>query len=153
MKKRRLRLNILDIVIVIALLSVIALIIFRGEVDELFGEPKINDIELQLTAQNVNSDIARRFKSGDEALVIFGDDESDSIAARITGVRFNSPTDDELVKLELTLELSGYRRIGVFYTEKGYKLAYDSEAVIVWDEGAQSFKISSAEFVDTTITQ
>ena len=153
MKKKKLKLNILDIAIVVALICVIAVIVFRSEINELLSDPEVAPVTLTISERNVDLEIARGFKSGDEALLVF-EDGGEQTVATIAGVRFSSPAgEDPTVRLELTLTLDGYRRIGAYYTAAGEKLSYGGTVTVLLEDGSQSFSVVSAEYLDTTVTQ
>lgn len=147
MNKKKIRLNILDLVIVVALICTVAAIVFRTEILEIFGEPVIAPVELTLSASDVDAETARGFKSGDEVSVVLAEGEEPLVAV-ITGVRITAHEDGENARLELTLTLDGYRRIGVFYTAGGVKLKYDDSVTVLFLEGSQAFTVSGVKLAE-----
>ena len=163
MKKRRLRLNILDIVIFAAVLCAVALVVFSNEIDELLGEPNIKPIELQLNASGISQEAAHSLKSGDNILLYFTDSEPNEntaySSAVITEVRiYQTGGEEDAADVGMSVILQGYRRIGVFYSENAQKLTYGAPVTVVWDGGngelsAQPFGVESAEYVPAIVLQ
>ena len=151
MKKHRIRLNLLDLVIVLCLLCTVALLVFRDEVNELLGEPNIDSVELHISSAGVPDSEARTFKSGDRVGVSLSED-GDPVQCEITAVRF-TPNNDGTVDLELAVIISGYRRVGVYYTESGEKIVYGSPVYIALEEGTLTLYADRAEYIDKTVTQ
>ena len=152
MQNRKFRINILDIAIIAAVICAAAIIFFRSEISELIGTPRISATQMQLTAEEVPVETAKTLKSGDPVrLVIEG--EPEEIPAVIAEVRYSSPAGGKTVKLELTVESSGYSRFGAFYTERGTKLVYGEKQTVRWENGELEFSLAKCGFKDESVRQ
>ena len=151
---RKFRINILDIALIAVLICVVAVLVFRGELNAIFGNPAVRDIKLVLVSDDTSDENARAFRSGESATVAFGE-KGEPVAALITGVRISAPADEDAatVHLELVLEIKGYRRLGVYYTEDGIKLLYGTSCSVSTGETVSEMSVENTEIIDKDIVQ
>ena len=162
---RRFKFNILDIAIIVAAVCAVAAIVFRAEISDLVGTPKVGEVSLVLSAEGVAPDSVGSLKSGEKVTITFSESSGETPAA-VVEVRLNDSavssavTDSSegeepspLRDLGVTVKINGYSRFGVFYTESGEKLVYGSVCEMKWSGGVLKLSVGSAGYVDNTVRQ
>ncbi len=118
MQKRKLKLNILDIAIVVAIICAAATFVFRDTVHEAFTEPEIVTLELTAHASNADSSLIIDFQYRKAEFSVNGESAlSDKVLISSVVV------DSEAHEAVFTFTCSGYRKLGRYYTEDGVRLS------------------------------
>lgn len=143
MEKRKFKINILDFVIFIVILCSVAVLVFRDTVNEVFTKPETTVLEVTL------------FVDGEDNCALIRDSlENDAVF--IVDVKTELQVNTSLEKFvvspgsltvpqrgELTVKISGYKRLGRFYTENGTRLIADSECAVIIGETNVACKLIS----------
>ncbi len=137
MQKRKLKLNILDVAIVIAILCSVAVLVFHDTLNEVFGNPEISPLTVSVSPEGGEEAIAN-FVSGESATLKF---ESAKLQAVIVSSELNEDG-EALVKLSL----NGYKKLGRYYSENGSLIPLDSSCVVQVGEKEFSVILDSVEF-------
>jgi hypothetical protein len=108
MEKRKLKVNVIDIAIIVAILCSITVIVFRDVIHDAFGNPEI--VELSVTVD-----------VGEALVEEFGFEENDTVALVLDGGNGASisMTVDSFEETSLNFVCNGYKKLGRFYTESG----------------------------------
>lgn len=133
MQKRKLKINILDVAIFVAIICSVAALIFRDTISDVFSKPEIAALEIAVVVENLPEDRVALFKEGGEVVL---EPESDS-AVQITA-KIKSCKREASGRATVVLACSGYKRLGRYYTESGEKLTLNGPYRTV--SGDSSFK-------------
>ena len=153
MNKRRLKVNALDIALLILIVSAALIIVFRAEINDFFAEPEESEVILTVSADAVEIATANRFRTGARISVCFGDDSDNPLDAVIESAVVTPDGEDGTARLIITFSVNGYRRFGIFYTNEGKKLSDNSAVTVIRSEVELPMAILSAEFADTSVQQ
>ncbi|MBR5285602.1 MAG: hypothetical protein IKU30_01770 [Clostridia bacterium] len=135
MEKRKFKINILDIVIFVVILCSVAILVFRDTVNEIFTKPEITTLEIAVFVngeENCSAVSALLDKNA-----VFVPDNKNDFTVNVKVVEFNAASDlhTDAKKGEVKIQLSGYKRLGRFYTEDGTRIHTDTECAIVINNG------------------
>ena len=134
MEKRKFKINILDFVIFVVILCSVAILVFRDTVNEVFIKPEATVVEITLSVDGTEQTAAIRSAMNEDVVFIPDVKKESELAARFT--RFNAAPglSEAPQSVEVSIKVSGYKRLGRFYTEDGTRLYSDTEcAVIIGD--------------------
>ncbi len=125
MQKRKIKINILDVAIFLAIICSVAALFFRDTITEVFEQPEIATVEISLVAEKLPEDSSSFLVAGKEAVVKYSDGDGTKINANLKSVK----TDSE-GKTTFTVVCSGYKKLGRYYTESGEKLNINGDYVL-----------------------
>ncbi len=124
MEKRKSKLNVLDITIIAVLICAVVALVFRGTVKEIFDEPEMVPVIVNITTEKDNPAATEIFKLHNTVYI----DGNTPLQAVVVYI---SETEDELV---VTLECMGYKKLGRYYTEHGDLLSNVSECTVQYSD-------------------
>lgn len=134
MEKRKFKINILDIVIFVVILCSVAVLVFRDTVNEIFTKPEITTLEISIFV-NGEEECAAVSTLLDKNVVFVPDNKNDfTVNAKVVEFKAASDLHTEAKKGEVKIQLSGYKRLGRFYTEDGTRIYTDTECAFVVGE-------------------
>lgn len=131
MQKRKLKLNIIDIAIVVIVLCSITVIAFRDTIGEFFGKPDIAEVEMFFNADMTDEAKKACFIIG--TTVDVTSNSGVNVRMIITKVEH-----DENGFAGIKASLNGYKKMGRFYAENGDLLEVNS----VFEFSANGQKLS-----------
>ena len=134
MEKRKLKFNILDIAILVAIICSVAVLIFRDVIHDAFGEPEI--VELAITLDLGETNIDEFGFDENEAVEIFLD-EGDGATVLVSVNRIDENSLDVVCK--------GYKKLGRFYTENGDLISIASVCEMQKNDGKIQCEVESVE--------
>ena len=121
MQKRKLKLNILDVVIVIAILCSVAVLVFNNTINEVFGKPEILPLTVSVSPEG-DEDIMAVFVSGESVTLEF---ESTKLQAVVVSSELH-----ENGAASVKLSLNGYKKLGRYYSENGSLILSGTACVV-----------------------
>ena len=134
MEKRKFKINILDIVIFVVILCSVAVLVFRDTVNEIFAKPVITTVEITVFV-NGEEECAAVSSLLDNNVVFVPDNKNDfTLNAKVVEFKAVSDIHTEAKKGEVKIQLSGYKRLGRFYTEDGTRIYTGTECAFVVGE-------------------
>lgn len=134
MEKRKFKINILDFVIFVVILCSVAVLVFRDTVNEVFTTPEVTTLEVVFFIDGEDKcDIIRESLNTD---VVFISDVKNDIQTNAKLAHFKAALGSLTVpqKGDVSIKISGYKRLGRFYTEDGTRIRTDSECAIIIGE-------------------
>lgn len=134
MEKRKLKVNVIDIAIIVAILCSITVIVFRDVIHDAFGTPEI--VELNVTVDTGEMLVEEFGLEQDDAVVLILDSGN---GASI------SMTAESIEENALTLVCNGYKKLGRFYTESGELIGLGSECEYESGETSYSFTVKTVD--------
>ncbi len=143
MERRKFKINILDVVIFVVILCSVAVLVFRDTVNELFTKPEVTTLEVVVFVNG--ADYCAAVGSSLNQDVVFNPDVKSDLQmnARITDFKAVSDLLAEAQRGEAKIKISGYKRLGRFYTEDGTRIHTDSECAILIGENRVVAKLLS----------
>lgn len=131
MEKRKFKINILDFVIFVVILCSVAVLVFRDTVNEVFTKPEITTLEVSVFIDGADVCALAGESAGKD--VVFITDVKNELQCNANIKAFQAALGSLTVpqKGEVSIRLSGYKRLGRFYTEDGTRLYIDSECAII----------------------
>lgn len=134
MQKRKLKLNILDVTLVILVICATVALIFRDTVNDALTKPEIILLEVTVTSdKNENS----------EAILSVGNLVTLEANAHLQAVVSKSLPGDNSVNAVLTC--NGYKKLGRYYTENGDLLSPGTEFAVSIGDVFAVCRVESAE--------
>lgn len=145
MQKRKLKLNIIDIAIVVVVLCSIAVIAFRDTIGDFFGKPDIMAIEVEFSGQMTDDAAKSSFVVG----TTFGltSDSGVNVQMIITNVDIYENGD-----ATIKASLNGYKKLGRFYAENGDLLEFGNGFELSANGQELSCALDNVEFQDAKYT-
>lgn len=119
MQQRKLRLNILDIAIFVAVICAIATLVFRDTIHEAFSDPEIVTLSVTVRVNNADESLKTEFEKKNADF---------SLNGRVVEVPI-SKTEISTVTNEASILFTcrGYKKLGRFYAENGDRLKLGNE--------------------------
>ncbi len=139
MQKRKLKLNILDVVIVIAILCSVAVLVFHDTINEVFGKPEISPLTVSVSPEG-----------GEDTMASFGVGESVTLefeSTKLQAVVVSSELDEDGEAL-VKLSLNGYKKLGRYYSENGNLILSGVPCVVKAVDKEFSVILGDVEFSD-----
>lgn len=128
MQKRKMKINVLDIAIVVAIICSVTAIFFSDMVTEVFEQPEISTVEISVVVEKLPEDSSSFLVAGKEAVLKYSDGEGTKINVNLKSVK----TDSE-GKTTFTVVCAGYKKLGRYYTESGEKLNVNGDYFLNFD--------------------
>lgn len=138
MEKRKLKLNVLDVAIIVVVICAVVALVFRGTVKDAFNEPEMVKLKVVVTTDKANTATAEIFKLNN-TVYIDGDNQLQSEVVRV---------DEDENELIVILECKGYKKFGRIYTEHGEQLSGVSECTVQYDDYRAKCDIQSIELAE-----
>lgn len=142
MQRRKLKLNIVDIAIVVIIICSLSVIAFRDTIGDFFGKPDIMPIEIEFSGQISDENAKSSFAVG--KTVGLTSNSGVNLQMIITGVTF-----DENGTATIKTSLNGYEKLGRFYAENGDLLDIEGEFSMSANQHDLQCKLKNVEFVGT----
>lgn len=139
MTKRKLKLNILDIVIVVAVICSVGAIIFRDYIGDLFVTPEVSDIEIVVVCEDINQFNKNLFVVSNSLTLV--SDDGDSYSCVSKGCDPESKT--------VTLTMRGYERFKLLFGENGIRFDPSDDMLIKVGSLEYPVTVSSAILTET----
>ncbi len=143
MEKRRFKLNILDFVIFVVILCSVAVLVFRDTVNEIFTEPEMTTLEVTFFVDGADKIESIRSAVGAEAFFVPDAENDTQVAASVSGIKIAPGSLTVPQKGDITVRISGYKRLGRYYTENGIRIYTDTECIFGVGESHIEGKIIS----------
>lgn len=138
MQKRKLRINILDIAIFVAVICAIATLVFRDTIHEAFSEPEI--VTLSVIARADNADVSLKTEFENRTADFFlGSGSGNVITVPIKKTEISPETN----AASLSFTCRGYKKFGRYYTENGERIKIGGECRFTVGEKTVSCVIES----------
>ncbi len=125
MQKRKVKVNVLDFAIFIAILCSVAALIFHDTIDEIFEQPEITKIEISVVADSLPDDASSILVAGKSVILKMKDNDGTDIETTLKSVKTDSKGDTTF-----TVTCSGYKKLGRYYIENGEKLNINGNYVL-----------------------
>lgn len=138
MQKRKLKLNVLDVTIVILIICAIAALAFRETIGDLFSKPEIAVIEVTV--------IADRADGATDGVLSVGNTVTISSKTQLQAVV--SGTDVTETEIKAVLTCNGYEKHGRFYTENGDLLDIGVRYSVRFGEATAICSLTAVEIAD-----
>ena len=135
MQKRKIKINILDIAILLAIICSVAALIWRDTISEAFGKPEIVTLEMTVVTEKLDEENASAFKNGESVSITIDSEDKTEVNAKITSVKSVKSG-----KLTVVLSFDGYRSLGRYYDEHNRIITVNSDCIA---------KIGSAQYKAT----
>lgn len=124
MQKRKIKINILDIAILLAIICSVAALIWRDTISEAFGKPEIVTLETTVVTEKLGEEDTAIFKNGESVIITIDSEGKTEINAKIASVKT-----DKSGKVTMVLTFDGYRSLGRYYNEQNQKITVKSACV------------------------
>lgn len=142
MEKRKLKLNILDVAIVVVIICSLAVLVFNDTVHEAFGEPVIQDIDVTLVFGSELSAEHMLLPTDSEVLISLSPESGADVSALVSRIAAVEKIDGNEVRT-MTVRLKGYKKLGRFYTESGKLVALNGTYTVAINESSYSCNIKN----------
>lgn len=145
MQKRKFKLNIIDIVIFIVVVCSVAIIAFRDTINEALTKPEMENV--RVTVSIYGSVNVERLSDSKGKTVVYQPNTENDLAFEMTifavDIKENAYAAPNHV--EITLECSGYKKFGRFYTENGDRVYVNTECAFTYGDVRIPGDVVSAE--------
>ena len=134
MEKRKFKINILDFVIFVVILCSVAVLVFRDTINEVFTKPEISVVEVTFKVDGPdNLSIVR---NAFMETVVFFPDTKEELSSDASFSEFKAEPGSLTVPMaaDVSIKISGYKRLGRFYTYDGTRIYLDNECAVVIGE-------------------
>ncbi len=138
MQKRKLKLNILDVVIVVVILCSVSVLVFHDTINEVFGKPEISPLTVSVSPEG--EDAKSAFVLGASVTLEF---ESTKLQTVVVSSEFQ-----ENGEISVNLSLNGYKKLGRYYSENGNLILSGTACVIQAGDKEFSAILGDVEFLD-----
>lgn len=134
MQKRKFKLNIIDIVIFIIVICSVAIIAFRDTINEALTKPEIEKVRVTVSVYG-SVNVERLADSKGTVVVYQPNTENDvTFEMNIVAVDIEENLYTAPNHVEITLECSGYKKFGRFYTESGERVYINTNCAFTYGE-------------------
>ncbi len=116
MQKQKFKLNVLDVVIVVAIICSIAVIGFHDYISEIFSKPEIAPVTAVVVINNDVQNQDEKFKIGESVSLDLGN----NIKIQAVIVSFEKRESGN----QVGLSFNGYERMGRYYSELGVQIKW-----------------------------
>ena len=140
MQKRKIKINILDIAIVVAVICSVAALFFHDTITEVFEQPEITPIEISVVADDLPDDSASILVAGKTSALKIKDGDGTKMDTSLKSVKTDSDGNTTF-----TVVCSGYKKLGRYYTENGEKLNVNGEYVLSFESVALDCVLESVK--------
>ena len=145
MEKRKLKLNILDIAIVVIIICSAAVLMFRDTINEFFSEPEMATINVTFFVDGEDSVILSQNALGKTVTFVVDDENEFSIEGRVISVKAAPGSLTVPKQAEVTVSIVGYKKLGRHFTESGERIYINSECAFVNGETTVEGVVVSVE--------
>lgn len=143
MEKRKFKLNILDFVIFVVILCSVAVLVFRDTVNEFFTEPEMTTLQITFFVDGEDNMELIGSSLGADAMLVHDTENEIQIAATVKSLKVAPGSLTVPQKGDVTVCITGYKRLGRFYTEGGERLYADEECILIIGETSIEGKVLS----------
>lgn len=122
MQHRKLKLNILDIAIFVAVICAIATLVFRDTIHETFSDPEIVTLSVTVRVNNADESLKTEFENRNADFFL---NVGSGIAISVPITKAEIRTDTNEASILFTCR--GYKKLGRFYTENDERIGTGNE--------------------------
>lgn len=133
MQKRTFKFNILDLVIFVVVICSVAVLVFRGTINEAFEETSLATLEVRV-AVNGEVSVSKSLEAMSK-VVVFEPETNKETAFEVNVVEVDILPGSITVpnKAEVTVVCVGYEKLGRYYTENGERIYNNTQCSFVID--------------------
>lgn len=133
MQKRNFKFNVLDLVIFVVVICSVAVLVFRGTINEAFEDATLVTLEVRIAVEGELS-VAKSQASLSKTAVFEPEaDDSTAFEVNIADVHILPGSVTVPNKAEVTVMCMGYTKLGRYYTENGERIYNNTECAFIID--------------------
>jgi hypothetical protein len=136
MEKRKLKVNVLDIAIIVAIICSITAIVFHDVIHETIGTPEIREMTVSVSFDEGADEL--EFSENETVSLVLNNDNGVAISATVQAFSDG----------KLSLGLKGYKKLGRFYTESGELIELGSDCELTCDETVYGCEVENVDIKD-----
>ena len=140
MQKRKMKINILDFAIFVAIACSVAALLFHDVINDFFQQPEITSIEMTLVTDTLPDDSASILIAGKSAILKAKDGNGTDLEISLKSVKTDSKGNTTF-----TMSCSGYKKLGRCYAENGEKFNVNGKYILNFGSVSLECVLNSAD--------